>query len=59
MRVALGSICKTFLKEFDIEIYSHVINIGGIESKTTYYTGVEIERLAEADKSNIQVIDEK
>ena len=58
MRVALGGICKLFLREFDIEIYSHVINVGGIDSKITYYTGVEVKRLLEADKSNIRVVDQ-
>jgi chorismate synthase len=59
MRVALGSICKLLLREFNIEVYSHVINVGGINSDKTYYTGIEIENLLKADKSNIRVIDEK
>ncbi len=32
MRVAVGSICKLLLKEFNIQIYSHVIQIGHIKS---------------------------
>lgn len=30
MRVALGAICKQFLEAFNIEIFSHVIKIGGV-----------------------------
>ncbi len=57
MRVALGSICKLLLKEFNINVYSHVINIGGVNSTINYYNGLEIEELSRADKSSIRVID--
>lgn len=57
MRVALCSICKLILKEFNINIYSHVINIGGIESKTNYYDGLDIKKLHTVDDSDIRVID--
>ncbi len=57
MRVALGSICKLILKEFNINIYSHVINIGGINSSINYYNKLKIEELIRADESNIRVID--
>lgn len=30
-RVAVGAVCKRLLEEFGIEIFSHVVNIGGIE----------------------------
>ena len=30
MRVALGAICKQFLEKFGIEIFSHIIKIGGV-----------------------------
>ncbi|MDD5217899.1 MAG: chorismate synthase [Candidatus Omnitrophica bacterium] len=30
MRVAVGALCKLFLCEFDIEIASHVVQIGGV-----------------------------
>lgn len=45
MRVALGGICKLLLKEFDIQIFSHVINIGGVSSKIDYYNGLNIDNL--------------
>lgn len=57
MRVALGSICKLLLKEFNINIYSHVINIGGISSNVNYYKGLKTEELIRADESSIRVID--
>lgn len=57
IRVALGSICKLLLNEFDIKIHSHVINIGGIDSKINYYNGLKLEELNKADDSVIRVID--
>jgi chorismate synthase len=33
-RVAVGAVCKKFLQEFGIEIYSHVLRIGELESAT-------------------------
>ena len=30
MRVALGAICKQFLQRFGVEIFSHIIKIGGV-----------------------------
>lgn len=33
-RVAVGAICKIFLKEFSIEILSHVVSIGGVRADT-------------------------
>ena len=35
MRVAIGAICKQFIKEFGIEIISHVVAIGGIKTDTS------------------------
>lgn len=45
MRVALGGVCKLLLKEFGIEIFSHVINIGGVSTKIDYYNGLSIDQL--------------
>lgn len=45
MRVALGGICKLLLREFNIEVFSHVINIGGIHSEINYYNGLDLENL--------------
>lgn len=57
MRVALGSVCKLLLKEFDIEIFSHVINIGGIESNLNYYSNISEMELEKVDESVIRVAD--
>lgn len=57
MRVALGSICKLILNEFNIKIYSHVVNIGGVESRKTYYKGANLDEISKSKKSDIMVID--
>lgn len=57
IRVALGSICKLILREFNINIYSHIINIGGVESKLNYYSGLDIKDLQKVDDSDIKVVD--
>lgn len=59
MRVAIGSICKLLLKELDIYIYSHVIEIGGIKSGKTIYDGLDIKTLEEADNSPLRVVDKE
>ncbi len=43
-RVAGGAVVKLFLREFGIEIFSHVVNWGGIEIDTT---GLSIEKIKE------------
>ncbi|MBU1007374.1 MAG: chorismate synthase [Candidatus Omnitrophica bacterium] len=35
LRVAIGAVCKLFLKEFGIRILSHVMMIGGVRSHTS------------------------
>lgn len=57
MRVALGSICKLILNEFNIKINSHVVNIGGVESRKTYYKGANLDEISKSKKSDIMVID--
>ncbi len=32
-RVAVGAVCQAFLKEFDVEIHSHVLSIGPVGSR--------------------------
>lgn len=46
-RVAVGGVCKAFLREFDIDIISHVVSIGGVTAKTEEMTFKDIKRLAE------------
>ncbi|MEX2430743.1 MAG: chorismate synthase [Dehalococcoidia bacterium] len=31
-RVAAGAICRAFLREFGVEVHSHVLNIGGVQA---------------------------
>mgnify|MGYP001396421299 FL=1 len=31
-RVAMGAICRAFLSHFDVQVYSHVTNIGGVQA---------------------------
>jgi len=59
MRVALGSICKLLLREFNIGINSHVINIGGVEGAINYYNGLNLDDLDLADKSELRVLDKE
>lgn len=42
-RVAVGGVCKIFLKEFGIEIISHVVNIGGVTADTSKLSFNEIK----------------
>ena len=58
MRVALGAVCRSFLKELGVEIFSHVIQIGPVKS------GTKLDRLdaeinAAADASDVRCLDEK
>jgi chorismate synthase len=47
-RTAVGAICKRLLREFDIEVFSHVTEIGGILAKTEGLSCAEIRDAAEA-----------
>ncbi len=49
-RVAVGAVCKRLLREFDIEVFSHVVAIGGIEAKTDPLSFAEIRERAEASE---------
>lgn len=49
-RVAVGGVCKRLLREFDIEVFSHVVAIGGIEAKTDALSFAEIRERAEASE---------
>jgi chorismate synthase len=55
-RVAIGSIAKQLLREFNIEIYSHVIGIGGIKVSDIK---VSEDNLKKADNSLVRVLDKK
>lgn len=57
MRLALGSICELMLKEFEIKVLSHVINIGGIASDLNYYNGLKISDFENIGQSKLRVLD--
>ena len=48
-RVAIGALCKLFLKEFKVDILSHVVNIGGVEAHTK---GLTFEQVKEKIKDS-------
>ena len=52
-RVAVGAVCRRFLAEFGITIYSHVVNLGGVTVDAAGLTHEEIRDNAE--KSEFRV----
>lgn len=57
MRVAIGSICKMLLDNFNVSIHSHVIQIGKIQTNFTIYEGATIEDIKLSDNSQVRVIE--
>jgi chorismate synthase len=67
-RVAVGAVCKIFLKEFGIDILSHVVSIGGVTADTAALSFDEIYKKSftsplhcadkEAEKKMIARVDE-
>lgn len=57
MRVALGAICRVFLKELGIEIASHVTQIGSNHYVTENISDLEILNIC-ADKSDVRCLDD-
>ncbi|GBS37325.1 TPA: chorismate synthase [Staphylococcus aureus] len=54
-RVAVGALCKVLLQQLDIDIYSRVVEIGGIKDKDFY----DSETLkANLDRNDVRVIDD-
>ena len=47
-RVAVGAVCKCLLREFDIAVLSHVVEIGGIRANIGDVSPEQIRALAEA-----------
>jgi chorismate synthase len=58
-RVAIGSFCKQFLKQFDIKIFSHVISIGevSIDYKNIEKIVSTDEINERADASQVRILD--
>lgn len=55
-RVAVGAICKQLLAKFGIDIFSHVILLGGIEAHTSALGFDEIKKIA--SDSSLRCADE-
>jgi len=45
-RVAVGAVCRAFLKEFGVEIVSHVVSIGGVTADTEGLDFASIKKAA-------------
>ncbi len=45
-RVAVGAVCRSFLKEFGIDLVSHVVSIGGILADTERMSFAQIKKAA-------------
>ncbi len=54
-RVAVGSVCKCLLRQFGIQVVSHVVEMGGIRAKTDDLTPAEI--VARAEDSPVRCAD--
>jgi chorismate synthase len=44
MRVAIGSLAKGFLREFSIDVFGHVLSIGGIEAQRSSTSLADLRR---------------
>ncbi|HDD6167574.1 TPA: chorismate synthase [Staphylococcus aureus] len=54
-RVAVGALCKVLLEQLDIEIYSRVVEIGGIKDKDFYDSETFKANL---DRNDVRAIDD-
>ncbi|HCT5285233.1 TPA: chorismate synthase [Staphylococcus aureus] len=54
-RVAVGALCKVLLQQLDIDIYSRVVEIGGIKDKGFYDSKTFKANL---DRNDVRVIDD-
>ncbi|HDH5574407.1 TPA: chorismate synthase [Staphylococcus aureus] len=54
-RVAVGALCKVLLQQLDIDIYSRVVEIGGIKDKDFYDSETFKANL---DRNDVRVIDD-
>lgn len=59
VRVSLGSIAKLLLREFDIEIYSHLVQVGSVKSDKTYYTSDILDDIKSAKEFDMNVLDKE
>lgn len=54
-RVAVGALCKVLLQQLDIDIYSRIVEIGGIKDKDFYDSETFKANL---DRNDVRVIDD-
>ncbi|TLW66324.1 chorismate synthase [Staphylococcus aureus] len=54
-RVAVGALCKVLLQQLDIDIYSRVVEIGGVKDKDFYDSETFKANL---DRNDVRVIDD-
>ena len=54
-RVAAGAVCRVFLREFGVEIGSHLVHLGGIEAALPHTMPADINALA--DQSPLRTLD--
>jgi chorismate synthase len=54
-RVAVGAVCKCLLRQFGVQVVSHVVEMGGIRSRTDDLTPAEI--VARAEESPVRCAD--
>ncbi|MBI3252948.1 MAG: chorismate synthase [Candidatus Omnitrophica bacterium] len=48
-RTAVGAVCKCFLREFGVEILSHVVSVGGVTADTA---GMSFDEIREASEGS-------
>jgi chorismate synthase len=54
-RVAVGGVCKCLLRQFGIQVVSHVVEMGGVRARTDSLSAVEI--VAQAEHSPVRCAD--
>lgn len=54
MRVGIGAICKQYLEMLDINVYSHVVQIGRVE-----VSNYNLDEIKNADKSVVRCVSEQ
>ena len=55
-RVAVGAVCKLLLAQLGINMYSRVVEIGGIKDKALYDPNIFKSNI---DKNDVRVVDDK
>lgn len=54
MRVALAAICRKFMNEFGVRVYSHVVKIGGVEAPAFAHDADAPEFFARVEESPVR-----